>query len=349
MIVLTLGICIAVTYLSTLLARKLKISSVVGLILCGIVLGSPPVERFLIGSNTEVILWLGKLGFFALVFFAGLEISWCMLYKERKEALIVAFFAALIPLTLGISTFIALGFSLVTCFTIGISMSITAEATKAQELLELGKLDSDVGVVMMGAGIIDDVLALSLFAGATYFFTGKANTHEFTKVIIAIGVFILGIAVHRYVGRHKKIVSTAERLLLVFVIPFFFISIGIDFSFSSLFLNPLLLIIILIIAITGKIIGSLIAKPFTHLTWKQLYLVGWGMNSRGAIELALVLLAYQAGLIERDVYSSLVIMALVTTLLFPFILKRMLKKNPDIMGETSGSCVLPRHLRKKTT
>jgi Kef-type K+ transport system membrane component KefB len=282
-----------------------------------------------------------------LIFLSGLEISWCLLYRERKEALIVALFAALIPLMLGISTFLALGFSLAACITIGISMSVTAEATKAHELMELNKLDSEVGVVMMGAGIVDDVLALLLFAAATYIFTGKAATHEFTKIVLAIGVFLLGIAVHKYVGRHKKLVAAAEKFLILCVIPFFFISMGIHFSFHSLFLHPWHLIIILAIALAGKIIGSMIAKPFTRLTGKQLYLVGWAMNSRGAIELALALLAFEAGLIERDIYSSLVIMALSTTLVFPFIMKKMLKNNPDIMGETSKGCVLPRHLKKK--
>jgi len=104
-------------------------------------------------------------------------------------------------------------------------------------------------------------------------------------------------------------------------------------------------LIILAIAVTGKIIGSLAAKPFVHLSWKQLYLVGWGMNSRGAVELALALLAYQAGLIERDIYSSLVIMALATTLIFPFIIRKMINKDPDLIGGTSKGCVIPTHLR----
>jgi Kef-type K+ transport system membrane component KefB len=297
----------------------------------------------------EIILQLGNLGFLTLMFLAGLEISWCLLYKERKEALVVAFFAALIPLVLGFSAFFALGFSLLTCLIIGISMSITAEATKARVLLELNKLDTEVGSLMMGAGIIDDVLGLLLFALVSYFFTGKAATREFTLTLSAIGVFFLGIVVHKFVGRHKMFVSAAERFLILGVIPFFFISMGIHFSFQSLFVNTWILLVIVVLAVTGKIIGSMAAHAFTHLNWKQLYLVGWGMNSRGAVELALALLAFRAGLIERDVYSSLVIMALATTLIFPFVIKRMLKYNPDMMGETSKSCVLPKHLRKKQT
>jgi Kef-type K+ transport system membrane component KefB len=82
----------------------------------------------------------------------------------------------------------------------------------------------------------------------------------------------------------------------------------------------------------GKIMGSLSAKLFTRLSLKQLYLVGWGMNSRGAVELAIAFLALQAGLVSVNVYSSLIIMALATTIIFPFIFRRMVKKDPEIMG-----------------
>lgn len=344
---ITIVLCVSISYLFTIAAKKLNISVVIGLITSGIILGSPEIKRILIGSNTEFILGLGNFGFLTLMFLAGMEISWCMLYKERKEALFLAIFAATIPLFLGFSAFFTLGFPLKTCLIVGISMSITAEATKARVLLELDKLDTEVGSLMMGAGIIDDILGLFLFAIVSYFFTGKAATQELYQTILAICVFFLGILVHKFIGRHKKFVSQAERFLLLFLIPFFFISMGIHFSFQSILLNPKFLLIILTIAITGKILGSMASEPFVQLGWKQLYLVGWGMNSRGAVELALALLAYQAGFIERDIYSSLVIMALMTTLVFPFIIRKMIKKTPDIMGETSKGCAIPKHLRMK--
>jgi len=73
-------------------------------------------------------------------------------------------------------------------------------------------------------------------------------------------------------------------------------------------------------------IGTLITYPFLDFTFRQLYLIGWAMNSRGAIEIALALIAFKEGLIPVDVYSSLIIMALVTTFTFPFIITRMIKK-----------------------
>jgi len=344
LIIFTVLICIAVSFLFTFLAKKLNLSVVIGLILSGVILGSPGIKNAIIGPNEDFVMVLGNLAFFILMFLAGLEISWCMFYKERKDAAAVAFFAAIIPLLLGFFVFLQMGFSIVTCLTVGISMSITAEATKARVLLELGKLDTKLGSLMMGAGILDDMIGLTLFAVISYVFTGKTATHEFIQTLVAIGAFFLGIIVHKLMGREKPLVQKVEKILLTFVIPFFFISMGIHFSFESLFLKPWLAVVVIVLAISGKIAGSLFAKLFIQLSWKQLYLVGWGMNSRGAVELALALLALQAGLIEKDVYSSLVLMALVTTLIFPVVLRRMLEKNPDIMGSTSKSCIITKKI-----
>jgi Kef-type K+ transport system membrane component KefB len=344
LIIFTVLICIAVSFLFTVLAKKLNLSVVIGLILSGIILGSPGIKNAIIGPNEDFVMVLGNLAFFILMFLAGLEISWCLLYQERKEATAVTFFAAIVPIILGFIVFLQLGFSLVTCLTVGISMSITAEATKARVLLELGKLDTQLGSLMMGAGIIDDMMGLTLFAVISYIFTGKTATHEFIQTLVAIGAFFLGIIIHKLMGREKPLVQKVEKFLLTFLIPFFFISMGIHFSFESLFLKPWLAVVVIVLAILGKIAGSLFAKLFTQLSWKQLYLVGWGMNSRGAVELALALLALQAGLIEKDVYSSLVLMALVTTLIFPVVLRRMLEKNPDIMGSTSKSCIITKKI-----
>ncbi|MGB6339608.1 MAG: cation:proton antiporter [Candidatus Aminicenantaceae bacterium] len=343
-IIFTVLICIAVSFLFTVLAKKLNLSVVIGLILSGIILGSPGIKNAIIGPNEDFVMVLGNLAFFILMFLAGLEISWCLLYQERKEATAVTFFAAIVPIILGFIVFLQLGFSLVTCLTVGISMSITAEATTARVLLELDKLNTQVGSLMMGAGIIDDMMGLTLFAVISYIFTGKTATHEFIQTLGAIGAFFLGIVVHKLIGREKPIVTKIEKFLLTFLIPFFFISMGIHFSFESLFLKPWMGVGVIVLAILGKIAGSMLAKPFTQLNWKQLYLVGWGMNSRGAVELALALLALQAGLIEKDVYSSLVLMALVTTLIFPIVLRRMLAKNPDIMGSTSKSCIITKKI-----
>jgi len=56
------------------------------------------------------------------------------------------------------------------------------------------------------------------------------------------------------------------------------------------------------------------------------------MNSRGAVELALLFIAFNLRILDTDIYSSLVIIALVTTLLFPFVVRSMIRKEPRIMN-----------------
>lgn len=334
--IITLMFCVFVSFLFKYISKKLNLSVVVGLIVSGVILGSPLLKRIILGPNVDIILKLGNLGFITLMFLAGMEISWCMLYEERKEASVVAFFAAAIPTIGGFLIFLALGFSIFTSLAVGISMGITAEATKARVLLELNKLDTRVGSLMMGAGILDDVFGLLMFGLVIFLFSGEIVTTEFFNVVAAISVFFLGILVNKALGREHHLVTVIEKLLLLLLIPFFFVGMGIHFSFQSLVLDPLLLFGIITIAILGKIGGSLAAKPFTNLSWKQLYLVGWGMNSRGAVELGIAFLALRVGLITEHIYSSLIIMALITTLLFPFMLRRTVKNNPDIMGDVSG-------------
>lgn len=335
-LIVTLFVCLIASFLFNFLSKKLNLSSVIGLIVCGLLLGSPLLKKTLLEPNTEFILHLGDLGFLTLMFLAGMEISWCLLYQERKEAAAVAFFAALIPFFLGYSICLAFGFSSLTSLTVGICMGITAEATKARILLELDKLDTQLGSLMMGAGIIDDVLGLSLFALVGYFFKGRVSTKEFTHTMGALAAFFIGILVHRLIGRKTPGIAFFEKFLLFVIIPFFFIGMGIYFSFESLILDPWLLTTIIFVAISGKIIGSLAAKPFTKLDWKQLYLVGWGMNSRGAVELAIAFLGFRMGLLSEHLYSSLVIMALTTTIIFPFVFRKMIKKNPQMMGGSAG-------------
>ena len=123
-----------------------------------------------------------------------------------------------------------------------------------------------------------------------------------------------------------------EIMALSFIIPFFFIGIGLDFDFASLTINLPLVISITIAAIIGKIGGVFLVKPFTHLSWKQLHLIGWGMNSRGAVELVIALMALRAGLLTTQVYSAIILMTIITTITFPFMLKFLIKRDPHIMG-----------------
>jgi len=145
--------------------------------------------------------------------------------------------------------------------------------------------------------------------------------------------FLLQISMKRLKKKDEEEIITATKLItLAFVVPFFFVNIGLNFNYDYLAGNLPLLLVTIAIAFLGKIIGTLIVKPFSKLSLKQLYLIGWGMNSRGAVELVIALLALNHGLITQEVFSALVAMAITTTLVFPFVLQHEIKNNPAALG-----------------
>ncbi len=149
-----------------------------------------------------------------------------------------------------------------------------------------------------------------------------------------IGGFLLQLSLK---GIHKKhrddMIEMTKMITLAFVVPFFFTNVGINFDFSSLSTNTALLAGTVAVAFLGKILGTLIVKPISSLSLKQLYYVGWAMNSRGAAELVIALIALRFGLIPIEIFSVLVAMAMITTLTFPFALAHGIKRNPGMMDE----------------
>jgi len=149
-----------------------------------------------------------------------------------------------------------------------------------------------------------------------------------------VGGFFLQISMKGISRKHKRELLTEIKLVaLGFVVPFFFANVGIRFDISTIFSNIPLVAATVVMAFVGKMIGTLMVKPLSSLSLKQLYYVGWAMNSRGAAELVIALLAFQYGLIPLEIYSALVAMSLITTLTFPPVLAKGIRKNPGLMDE----------------
>ncbi|MBN1385736.1 cation:proton antiporter [Candidatus Woesearchaeota archaeon] len=142
-----------------------------------------------------------------------------------------------------------------------------------------------------------------------------------------IGAFIAGIIINmRENGTYEFTdhLKTLELVAFTFIIPFFFINIGLHFDYSILKTHLFPLTVILVVALAGKIGAAFLAKPFTSLSFRQLHFVGWAMNTRGTAELVLAEAARLIGLISAEVYSMIIFVAIVTTLLVPLVLKHII-------------------------
>ena len=147
-----------------------------------------------------------------------------------------------------------------------------------------------------------------------------------------IGGFLLQASMKKISKKNQiQLLNTIKLIAMGFVVPFFFVNVGLTFDINTFLANIPMITVTVLIATLGKIVGTMIVKPVSSLSWKQLYYVGWGMNSRGAAELVIALIAIQYGLISPEIFSALVSMSLITTLILPPILARGIKRNPGIM------------------
>jgi Kef-type K+ transport system membrane component KefB len=164
------------------------------------------------------------------------------------------------------------------------------------------------------------VLSLSL----ALCFLGAAFT-EYIGIHAVFGAFIVGVALgdsEHFSERAKEIVHQFINNIFA---PLFFVSIGLRVNFVTNF-DPLLTLIIIVIAFAGKIIGSGIGTKLGGFTWRESFAAGFGMNARGAMEIILGIVALENGLINEKVFVSLVIMALVTSMSSGPLMKWMLRK-----------------------
>jgi len=147
-----------------------------------------------------------------------------------------------------------------------------------------------------------------------------------------LGGFLLQASMKKISSKNRtQLLNVIKLIAMGFVVPFFFVNVGLTFDIDTFLANIPMIAVTVVIASVGKIVGTLIVKPVSSLNWKQLYYVGWAMNSRGAAELVIALIAVQYNLISPEIFSALVSMSLITTLILPPILARGIKKNPGLM------------------
>jgi len=163
---------------------------------------------------------------------------------------------------------------------------------------------------------------LSLSAG--FCFLAAAYT-EFVGIHAIFGAFIFGVAL----GDSKHFSEKSRDIVHHFVsnifAPLFFVSIGLKVNFAQNF-DLLLTLAVLGVAFIGKIIGGGVGARLGGFNIKQSAAIGFGLNARGAMEIILGLLALEAGIINKEMFVALVIMALITSMTSGPMLKFFLRK-----------------------
>ena len=148
-----------------------------------------------------------------------------------------------------------------------------------------------------------------------------------------IGAFLAGMFFHPGMvpkASYRRVSIQMSGVTRGFLAPIFFVSVGLQLDFTAVSATPVFLTVLILIALLSKFIGAGIPALAIGLSERESMMVGVGMSGRGAVELIVAGIALEAGLflqpsppppIVEGLYSSIVIMALVTTLAAPVILR----------------------------
>lgn len=139
-------------------------AAVVGELIIGMILG-PNVLQLINPQESVVISYLAELGIIVLLFYIGIESELEHLLRSWRPAMAVALIGVLAPLLLGAGYSLAVGHELLLALFIGATLIATSVGKAGRVLLEAGSLRGLGGSIILGAALLDDLLALWMLAG----------------------------------------------------------------------------------------------------------------------------------------------------------------------------------------
>lgn len=389
-------------------AVRLGQPALVGELISGVVLGLlghhygaylPVLEGL---TEDRVFGAITDLAVFFLMLMAGLEMHPHELMKRSGGAIAVAIGGMVVPLAMGM----ALAWAFLPAsellggqvLFVGTALAVTAVEVSVRLLLELDRLRTRYGQIIVSAAIVSDVLGLVLLAllTATIGAGGRQTAGDWLLLIGEMALFFvitgvlgmrllpkLGKALKRFVGPEAEFSALlavglgfavlAEFLEMHFIVgafvaglffggrelhpdvykdlqrkvsgittgflaPIFFASIGLHLDLAAVTASPWFLLSLIGVALSGKLIGAGLAAYGIGLSRHESLTIGVGMSARATVVLVIAQVAMTAGLFTRPeptppivqaMFSSVVIMALTTTLVVPIVLRRLVVHEAD--------------------
>lgn len=377
--------------------------SLVGELIAGILIGAvvhyyPETFPAFVGlAESEVFRAVTDLGVFFLMLLAGIEMQPHKLTEKSGGTFLIALSGMLVPLLLGFGLLWFLvpdsPYRLAQALFLGTALAITAVPVAVKILMDLGRLESRLGQIIVGAAIFDDVLSLILLSALTALIqTGDfmslfdlatlvGKIVLFFAITTAIGIFVLPrlepmvrrlltkevefnllvlvalafavlaemLDMHFIIGAfvaglffsrralsaeiYEDVKRKVSALTLGFLAPLFFVSIGLRLEITALTAVPLFVIGLIVLAVAGKICGAALPAMAVGISRRDSLAIGVAMSARGAVELIIAEIALRAGLfshpeprplIIEHMFSAVVIMAIVTTILAPIGLRLLI-------------------------
>ncbi len=146
---------------------------------------------------------------------------------------------------------------------------------------------------------------------------GSALLTERIGIHALFGAFLAGVIVPPDEGLRRQLRERLESISSVFLLPLFFAFTGLRTQIGLLddAASWIVCIGIVAIAVTGKLVGSMLAARWSGSSWNDAFTIGALMNTRGLMELVALNVGYDLGILSPRMFTMLVVMAIVTTVM----------------------------------
>jgi len=383
--IIGVGILLFAAKLMAELFLRLKLPIVLGELLAGIIVGPFALGAFFVVDGHQVlrindeIKILGEIGAIVILFMAGLEMTPKEFLRGGKNSFIVGTMGVVVPFFAGYMVFDLFGFDALQSMLIATALTATSIAISIQVLSEFGKIKSPEARLIIGAAVVDDILAIAVLSVVSSIAIGEGGVESleisdvvftilqvlaFFGIMLIVAVIVIpkvvtprlwkakgsveGIATASFFGAaavagiiglspivgafavgmalstskvFEKIETYIGKIGLIFA-PLFFAIIGAQVDLRAVSWEILGLSgIIIAIAIVTKLGGCGLPAMLLLKNRAQGMRVGIGMISRGEVGLIVAGVGVSSGILTSDVYSTIVIMVAVTTIITPIWLK----------------------------
>jgi Kef-type K+ transport system membrane component KefB len=160
--------------------------------------------------------------------------------------------------------------------------------------------------------LTQDLIAIILLVAlASGWITESLGVHAL------FGAFLAGVVMPRHTDFARELSEKFEALIVVLLLPIYFALTGLK---SSIFFITgaqmwIYCAVIIALAVIGKWGGSMLSARLNGMSWRESAAVGILMNTRGLVELVILNIGLDLGILSPTLFSIMVLMALVTTLM----------------------------------
>ncbi len=167
----------------------------------------------------------------------------------------------------------------------------------------------------------------------------SAYVTEIIGIHALFGAFMAGAIMPENARFRGIIIEKVEDVSVILLLPLFFVFTGLRTQIGLIDDVELWKMtgIIIVVAVVGKFLGSALAAKFVGQSWRDSFTIGALMNTRGLMELIVLNIGLDLGVLTTEVFTMMVIMALVTTFMTGpalDLINYISKKKDSIVPET---------------